>query len=210
MLRIISKLFFEGLIVVIPLYLTYRFIRWALTFFYNFFHISVFLLPEKYREFLPVELIAPVLAAVVLALFVFICGIFVSTIAGRTSKRIIDRIMQNIPIVNTVYSAFNDLLELTVKQSEIKFSRVVYVANPNKNSLSLGFVTGVAIPEITGKTKKRHLNVFIPGTPNPTSGFMICVPEDEVKKCSLDIEKAMKLVVSGGVVNKSNSDKPGK
>lgn len=196
------KYFLEGLIVVIPLYLTYRFVRWALSYVYNFFHFSIAFLPKEYRDILRVEILVSGLTAVVVILLVFLCGVFVNTIVGRASTKIIERVLTKIPIVNSIYSAFYDLFDLTIKQSGIKFSRVVYVANPNNKIYSIGFVTGVSIPEVSGKGKLRHLNVFVPGTPNPTSGFLLCVPEKEVIPSSLTIEQGMKIVVSGGVVKK--------
>ncbi len=200
MLKMVRKLLLEGLIVVIPLYLTYRFVLWALSYVYNGLHFSIALIPKQYRDQLPIEILVSIATGLVVLLFVFLCGVFAKTIAGRASRRFVDRIMTTIPVIKSIYSAFNDLFELTMKQDGIKFSKVVYVANPNKNSLSIGFVTGESIPEISDR--KKMLNIFIPGTPNPTSGFLVCVPEKEVIQSAMTIEQGMKLVVSGGVVKK--------
>lgn len=201
-MKSLRKFLFEGLIVVIPLYLTYRFAKWALSYVYGFFHFSIAFLPVEYRQILPIEILVSILTALVVIVFIFISGVFVRTFAGRAIRNFISRIIENIPIVNSIYTAFSDLFELTVSQEGVKFSSVVYVANPNKRTLSIGFVTGQSIPEIAGKKKKTYLNVFIPGTPNPTSGFLICVPEKEVMKSDLSIEQGMKIVVSGGVVHR--------
>ena len=110
--------------------------------------------------------------------------------------------MKKIPILRTIYSAIVQMTETFAKSDKEK-KNVVLVEYPRKGSWAVGFATKENSGEITRKTNKKLINVFIPTTPNPTSGFLLMFPEDEVIYLDLTFEEASKFIVSAGTSNPS-------
>jgi uncharacterized membrane protein len=129
---------------------------------------------------------------------------FAISILGWSSKQLIGRkfleflgeIIQHIPVIRSIYSALDQLLKTIAQGGGQQFSRVVYIEYPRKGIWTLAFVTGPArgpaVPE-------HHLNVYVPTTPNPTSGFYLIVPENEVKESHMKVEDAFKSLLSLGI-----------
>jgi uncharacterized membrane protein len=111
-----------------------------------------------------------------------------------------ERLLQAIPLAGQVYKTLKQILETLLKDSNGKFRRVILVEYPRAGIWAIGFVTGIISSEIQAQMSRPMLSVFIPTTPNPTTGWYAVVPEDEVINLSLSIEDAFKIVVSGGIV----------
>jgi uncharacterized membrane protein len=111
-----------------------------------------------------------------------------------------ERLLQAIPLAGQVYKTLKQLLETILKDSNGKFRRVVLVEYPRRGIWAIAFVTGAISSDIQAQMSRPMLSVFIPTTPNPTTGWYAAVPEDEVVNLSMSIEDAFKIVVSGGIV----------
>jgi len=119
---------------------------------------------------------------------------------GKKLLEIFNNILKRIPFLRTVYSAISQMIETFTKREEGK-KNVVLVEYPRKGSWAVGFATKDNAGEITNKTKKNLVNVFIPTTPNPTSGFLLMFPKEEIIYLDMTFEEASKFIVSAGTSN---------
>ena len=198
-ISIIAKIrnyFFTGVVVLVPL---------GFTLYLTFFLVSVSsnLIPEEINpnNYLPFSI--PGLEIILSIIFItFIGGLSLSFI-GKKFFQIINDILKKIPILRTIYSAIGQMTE-TFTQKKGKKKSVVLVEYPRKGSWAVGFATKENTGEITKKTNKKLINVFVPTTPNPTSGFLLMFPKDEVKYLDMTFEEASKFIVSAGTSNPKN------
>jgi uncharacterized membrane protein len=144
-----------------------------------------------------VGLTAPLLA-------ILLIGLMARNIAGKWLLDIGERLVQAIPLAGAVYKTLKQLLETLLKDSGNKFRRVVLVEYPRRGIWALAFVTGNLDGEIQSQMPHGMLNLFIPTTPNPTTGWYAVVPEQDVVDLAMSIEDAFKVVISGGIVNPGN------
>ena len=187
-----------GLLFLIPLVGTYFFIRFLI----RWVDKSLLLLPAPYRpdNFLPFNI--PGLGLILVFIILLVTGFIVRNFMGRKLVSMGERIMSHIPFVSKFYRSLKQLVETIFKTSTGRdFKRVVLVEYPRKETYALAFVTGVAMGEIQRKTDKHCINLFVPTTPNPTSGFYLLVPEDDVIPLDMGVEDAFKLLISGGILN---------
>lgn len=137
----------------------------------------------------------PGIGVIVVTLLFYLIGLAVSTAAGRRAIDLKATVLKSLPVVGTIYGVTEQAA--AVMSSEYRFSRVVFIEWPRTGMIAMGFVTGRALCEDTGKS---IVAVYIPTVPNPTSGNMAFVIEDDVIETDLTVEDAMKMVFSGGIV----------
>lgn len=135
-------------------------------------------------------------------LIIYIIGLITRNVLGRQLLNSWDNFVAKIPVLRTVHSTFKQILTtlLTQEQHEM-FNKVVLVEYPKKDMYVIGFLTGTASSELTDCTKHEKLkSVFIPTTPNPTSGFLLFVPEKDMQYLEMSVTEGMQLVISGGSI----------
>ncbi len=190
-----------GLLVVIPLattiWLTITIANWVIDFLTR--------VPKQLNPFdglhpILVNLLNILVGFAVPLLSILLIGLMARNIAGRWLLDVGEQIVQAIPLAGQVYKTLKQLLETLLKDSNGKFRRVVLVEYPRRGVWSVGFVTGAISTEIQAQMQSKVLSVFVPTTPNPTTGWYAVVPEDEVVNLSISIEDAFKIIVSGGIV----------
>lgn len=159
------------------------------------------LLPEPYNPKRLIPFPIPGLGIVVVVFLVFLIGVLVKNYVGGRIVEFGERIVYQIPLVRPIYSAVKQLLVAIFSQTGEGFERVVLIEYPRKGIYALGFVTGVARGEVQQMTAQRVLNVFLPTTPNPTSGFYLLVPDTDIIPLKISVEDAFKLIISGGLVS---------
>ena len=135
-------------------------------------------------------------AAIVLILLV--TGMMASNLIGKRFIRLIERGLETIPLFNRVYVAIRQISEALLSEHSNVFRQVALIEYPKSGTYSICFVTSENSGEITAKLARRTVNVFVPTSPNPTSGFMLVVPADQVIPLEMSIEDGMKMVISGG------------
>lgn len=138
-------------------------------------------------------------------LSILLIGLMARNIAGRWLLDIGEKLLQAIPLAGAVYKTLKQLLETIFRDSQDKFRRVVLVEYPRSGIWAIAFVTGVLSPTIQTQLAEPMLSLFIPTTPNPTTGWYAIVPEREVVNLSISVEDAFKVVVSGGIVSPSTT-----
>jgi uncharacterized membrane protein len=134
---------------------------------------------------------------------ILLIGLMARNIVGRWLLDLGENILQAIPFAGSVYKTLKQLLETLLQDSKDKFRRVVLVEYPRKGIWALGFVTGSMSQDFQSQFSSPMLNVFIPTTPNPTSGWYAIVKEEEVLPIPISVEEAFKLIISGGIVSPS-------
>ncbi len=196
---ILAKLrnyFFTGVIVLIPL---------GFTLYLTIFLISISskLVPDDINpnNYLPFSV--PGLEIIISILFITLIGGLSLSFLGKKILSFINDLLKKIPILRTIYSAIGQMTETFTDRKKSKKS-VVLVEYPRKGSWAVGFATKDNKGEITKKTNKKLVNVFVPTTPNPTSGFLLMFPKDEIIYLDMSFEEASKFIVSAGTSNPKN------
>ncbi|MBD2015151.1 DUF502 domain-containing protein [Microcoleus sp. FACHB-53] len=195
-----------GLLVVIPLattiWLTITIASWVIEFLTR---IPKQINPYDNLHPILVNLLNLLVGLTVPLLCILVIGLMARNIAGRWLLDFGERVLQAIPLAGAVYKTLKQLLETLLKDTNGKFRRVILVEYPRQGMWALAFVTGVMSSEIQSQMARPMLSIFIPTTPNPTTGWYAIVPEDEVINLSMSIEDAFKVVISGGIVSPSAS-----
>jgi len=197
--------FLTGLVVVAPAVLTI----WLITTFVDFVDSRVFpLLP---LSMLPPELAAlriPGLGVVIFLVFTLLVGWLAKGYIGRSLIEWGEELVSRMPIVRSIYNALKQIAETVFAQSNTSFNRACLIQYPRPGLWAVAFVSTDTKGEIAEKIGGgKMISVFLPTTPNPTSGFLLFVPEAEVKYLDMSIEDAAKLIISAGLVT-PDRDKP--
>ena len=187
--------FIAGVVVLIPIgitvYLTIVIIQ-----------ISSKIIPKEINpnHYLPYDI--PGLEIIIAVIIITFIGFLSLSFLGKKLLTLFEKILKKIPILRTIYSAIGQMTETFTKSDKEK-KNVVLVEYPRKGSWAVGFATKENSGEITKKTNKKLVNVFVPTTPNPTSGFLLMFPKEEVIYLDLTFEEASKFIVSAGTSNPS-------
>jgi uncharacterized membrane protein len=159
-------------------------------------YIPVKYLPETYLPFR-----IPGLGLILVIILIFAVGLLTRNLAGRKVVHFWENIVDRIPLVRIIYTGVKQLLEAFFLQKNQAFKRVALLEYPRRGIYVIGFITGESKGEIQSKISKNMINVFVPTTPNPTSGFYMLIPEDELIVLNMSVEDAFKLIISGGIFN---------
>lgn len=198
MIRRLRNAFVAGLLVLFPLLATVDILRW-------FIHT----IDGTVRNYLP-SAIFPAqytglgfIFAVVLVLSV---GFLAQNFVGKATVSLFDSIIRRMPVVGGLYGTIKKFLETILSSNADQFHEAVLVQFPREGVYSIGFRTGKPDPKISGAAAKALVNVFVPCTPNPTSGFYLLVEEKELIPLAIPVQDAFKIVVSMGIVTSSSAE----
>ena len=127
-------------------------------------------------------------------------GFLTAGLIGRYIIKLGERIIQRLPIIRSVYGALKQIFESVLASSSESFREVVLVEYPRRGIWAIAFITGITKEEVQNITDNEMVNIFLPTTPNPTSGFLLFVPRDELIQLNMTVEEGIKMVISGGIV----------
>jgi uncharacterized membrane protein len=186
-----------GVIVTAPISITIFLVWKFLTFLDT--HVAG-LLPARYNpeNYLPFSL--PGLGLLLMLAFLTLVGMLTAGLAGRTLVRLGERLLSRMPVVRGVYGTLKQIFETVLAQKSRSFREVVLVEYPRQGVGAIGFVTGPTRGEIQAYSGDELVNVFVPTTPNPTSGFLLFVPKSDLIHLDMSVEDGIKMVISGGIV----------
>jgi uncharacterized membrane protein len=185
-----------GLLVWVPLGVTVMVIKLLV----GMMDQTLLLLPAKYRPDVLLGIHIPGLGVVLSAIVVLVTGMVVANLFGRKLVSLWESFLARIPLVRTVYAGVKQIMETVFHPSGETFRKVLLVEYPRKGLWTLGFMSGTTQGEAQAKTGVEVVNVFVPTTPNPTSGFFIMVPRDEVIELDMPVDDGLKMIISAGVV----------
>ncbi len=189
--------FFAGMVIAAPLAATYFILQFLITFIDNKVKplLPPLLKPETYTNYA-----IPGFGVLVLVIALTILGAVTANLVGRSFLSLTDRVLSRIPIVRNVYAAIKQLTEVLANNKQASFDRCVMVEYPKQGSWCIGFVSSHAKGEIGAKVGTQKIGVFVPTTPNPTSGFLIYVDEKEAIPLEMTVEEGAKMILTAGLV----------
>jgi len=189
--------FFAGILVIAPISIT-LYLAWL---FIGFVDSKVTpLIPLKYNPetYLPFAL--PGLGLLILVLTLMLTGAMTAGFMGRLWMRITERVLARMPVIRSIYSAVKQIFETVLADKSAAFREAVLVEYPRRGIWAIAFITGRTEGEVQNVTKEECVNIFLPTTPNPTSGFLLFVPKKDLLSLSMTVEQAIKMVISGGII----------
>ena len=185
--------FFAGLLVVVPVAASLLILVGLFTW------VTDFMLPEAFRK----QMLTPlyrVIALIMFVAFTTMVGWVTRLVVGKRMVLAGEAIITRVPLLNKIYGFMKEISQTLLSGRKTMFRRVVLVEFPRTGVYSIGFVTNETEGEAQEKTRETVINVFVPTTPNPTSGFLILVPCSQVTDLSMTVAEGMKMVISGGAV----------
>lgn len=199
-----KKYFLAGILVWAPLAITVWVITSAMGILDGVFGAVMYILISALPTDLTLSLTqfrqTPFVGVVIVIVAITLTGMFAITFAGKWILRIWENILQRIPIVRSIYSSVKQVSDTLLSSSGDAFKKAVLIRYPHANSWTIAFQTGTPMVEVAEKLGTPHIHVFVPTTPNPTSGFFMIVPKDSVIELSISVEEALKHIVSMGTV----------
>lgn len=186
-----------GIVITAPISITF-YLAWL---FVSFVDSKVTpLIPAAYNPttYLPFGL--PGLGLVIVIVALTLIGAMSAGFFGRMLMRFYERLLSRMPVLRSIYSATKQIIETVVAHQSTAFREAVLVEYPRRGIWCIGFLTGVTRGEVQKLTDEEVLNVFLPTTPNPTSGFLLFVPRRDLIVLDMSVEEALKMVISGGIV----------
>ncbi len=192
--------FLAGVVVTAPIAIT-TFIVWKFLEFLDE-KITPFI-PYSYNPntYLPFNI--PGFGLIITVVFFIVVGWFTRNFLGRLMVRWSEYIVERVPVINKIYVAIKHVMETITSSHSDAFKEVVMFEYPKKDIWVIGFVTGVSKGEVQEKTSDETINIFVPTTPNPTSGFLLFIPKKDLIYMDMSVEEGIKLVVSGGIITPS-------
>ena len=189
--------FLTGIVVAAPIGITILIVKWFVELVDRWFTP---LIPVAYRPetYLPFSI--PGLGLLVAAGLLTLLGLLTANFVGRRFLRIGEAFVDRMPVVRNLYGALKQIFETVMAQSQTSFRDVALIEYPRKGVYSIAFVTGESKNEIASRVGMPLVSVFLPTTPNPTSGFLLYVPREDITLLDMTIEEAAKLIVSAGLV----------
>lgn len=201
MFRSIRNAFLTGIVVILPLGVTMIVINFLLeklgTPASNFFF---WFLDREFRDLPVVNFALEVISILVVFLLITLLGFGSRFVFGRILLSGFERLLDQVPLINTVYRTVKQIVDTFGQQKKAVFQEVVLIEYPRAGCYVLGFLTSTAKGEPQEVTGAHIVNIFVPTTPNPTSGFLLMLPDEDVTRLKMNITDGMKLIISGGAV----------
>ncbi len=201
----IRTYFFAGILITAPVSLTI-YLAWQ---FVSFVDEQVFaMIPSQYNPETYLPFSVPGIGLILILIGLTMVGALTAGLLGRMLRQSMDAILNRLPVIRSLYSAIKQIMETVLANQSAAFREVVLLEYPRRGIWTIGFITGATSGEIQGLTTEEVINVFVPTTPNPTSGFLLFVPVKDVIHLKMSVEAGIKLVVSGGLVVPNDVDAP--
>lgn len=196
MKSVLRKYMLTGLLVLVPIFLT----AWVFLGIMRWTDRALRLIPAPYRPEALLGFHIPGLGLILSVCIIFVIGALVANVAGRKLVSTGERILEKIPLLRWFYFSSKQILEAIFISGQDSFRRAILVEYPRKGIYSIGFVTGEALGQFEKHIPARSYTVFVPTTPNPTSGYLIVVPEEEAVPLDWTVDEAFRVIISAGVI----------
>lgn len=200
---------FTGLIVLLPIVATWQVLVWLFNLVDGPLRgVVADLLGHLSNHPDPEFFDIPGLGLILTLLIIFLVGLLAANFIGRSLIGYGEQVMRRLPLVRGVYGTMKQITDAFVRQDKTAFKRVALVEYPRREMYSLGFVTGDGTGEMCARAGRRLIGVFIPTTPNPTSGYLLYLPPEDIAVLDMSVEDGLKLVISGGVFTPEDREPP--
>ncbi|HEX7650748.1 MAG TPA: DUF502 domain-containing protein [Noviherbaspirillum sp.] len=190
------KYFVTGLLILVPIAIT----LWVLNLVIGTMDQSLLLLPEKWRPGALIGFHVPGAGAVLTLLFILVVGLLTHNYFGKKVVYWWELLLKRIPVVNSIYSSVKQVSDTLLSSSGNAFRKAVLVQYPRQGSWTIAFVTGAPGGDVKNHLVGDYISVYVPTTPNPTSGFFLMMPKADTIELDMSVDEALKYIVSMGVV----------
>ncbi|MBC3920562.1 DUF502 domain-containing protein [Undibacterium sp. CY18W] len=190
------KYFITGLLILVPLAIT----LWVLHAVISTMDQSLLLLPVEWRPEKLVGFKVLGIGTVLTLLIIFVTGLLAQNFIGNYVVKAWESLLQRIPIVSSIYSSVKQVSDTLFSSSGNAFRKAVLIEYPRRDCWTIGFLTGIPGGDVVNHLKGDFVSVYVPTTPNPTSGFFLMVPKDQAIELDMSVDAALKYIVSMGVV----------
>lgn len=191
----IRSILITGLLVLIPIVGTLSIVGWL-------FNSIDLIFRQPLEKFVGFPLVGS--GIILTLLIILITGIVSKNYLGKKLIHITESVLKKIPLVGTVFVSIKQLVDTLFTDQKTAFKSAVLVQYPTKGIYAIGFITADAPQEVKMKSDKNLKSIFIPTTPNPTSGMLVMLPEEDIIKLDMSVEAAIKMIVSGGILLPEN------
>lgn len=190
------KYFLTGLLVLVPLAITF----WVLHLIISTMDQSLLLLPEKWRPEAIFGVYIPGMGAILTLLAVFVTGLVAHNFIGKKLVYAWELLVARIPVVSSIYSSVKQVSDTLFSSSGNAFRKALLVQYPRQGCWTIAFLTGVPGGDVRNHLHGEYVSIYVPTTPNPTSGFFLMVPKADTIELDMSVDQALKYIVSMGVV----------
>ena len=197
------KYFVTGLLILVPLAITI----WVLNLIISTMDQSLLLLPERWRPEAVIGFHIPGLGTILTLLFIFLTGLATRNFIGKRIVWAWEGLLTRIPVVRSIYSSVKQVSDTLFSSSGNAFRKALLVQYPRQGSWTIAFLTGVPGGDVRNHLQGDYVSIYIPTTPNPTSGFFLMVPRADTIELDMNVDEALKYIVSMGVVSPEHFEK---
>lgn len=198
-MKIIRKYLIAGSLIVLPVLITIFLFMWAFNLLDGVFgnHIDNYLISHYGHTF-------PGSGIIFAMIVIFFVGFLASHLISRSVLSFFENFFLKFPVIKQIYPSVKQIITFIFSEKKLSFRKVVLIEYPRRGIYSLGFLTNESAKLFRDKTRKQNLvNIFIPTTPGPLTGYLVMVPQEEVISVDITVEEALKMLISGGVINPS-------
>jgi len=201
----VKKYFITGLLIWIPLAIT----LWVLNLIVSTMDSTVLLLPESLQPATWLGVNIPGLGVVLTLLVLLLTGLFAANIIGQRLVNMGEGLLARIPVVKSIYNGVKQVSDTLFSSSGQAFRKALLVRFPHGDAWTIAFLTGTPSGEVASRLDGDYISVYVPTTPNPTSGYLLIVPRSQVIELDMNVEEALKYVISMGVAAPSPQRRSG-
>ena len=198
-----KRYFITGLLIWVPLGITV----WVLNFLIGTMDRSLLLLPARLRPEALLGVDIPGIGTILTLLVVFVTGLLTTNILGQRLVLFWEAVLGRIPVVKSIYYSVKQVSDTLFSSQGEAFRKALLVQYPRQGSWTIGFMTGQPGGDVVNHLKGEYVSVYIPTTPNPTSGFFLMMPKSDVIELDMSVDVALKYIISMGVVPPGNGKK---
>lgn len=193
---VFKKYIFAGLLIWVPIAVTF----WVIQMVIGMLDKTLYFFPEYLRPINSIGFHIPGLGALITLIVIFLTGVVAANMFGQQLVRWWDQILNRIPVVNSVYKAVKQVSDTLLSPDGQAFSKALLIQYPRPGVWTIALLTGIPSAEVAKHLPAEHVSVYVPTTPNPTSGFFLMLPKSEVVELDMSVDQALKYVISMGVV----------
>lgn len=198
-----KKYFITGLLVLVPIFVT----AWVLVTLISTMDKSLLLLPVSWRPAAQIGLEIPGMGALLTLLIIFVTGLIARNFFGRQLLEVWDDFLSHVPFVKSIYSSVKQVSDTLFSDTGNAFRQAVLVKYPHHGSWTIAFITGVPGGDVVNHLYGNYVSIYVPTTPNPTSGFFLMMAKSDVIELDMSVDEALKYIISMGTVAPKDHNK---
>ncbi|HWU34900.1 MAG TPA: DUF502 domain-containing protein [Methylovorus sp.] len=191
-----KRYFITGLLVLVPLFIT----AWVLATLIGLMDQSLLLLPLAWRPEAQFGRSIPGIGAILTLLIIFVTGLVATNFFGKQLIALWENLLGRVPVVKSIYNSVKQVSDTLFSDSGNAFRKALLVQYPREGSWTVAFLTGQPGGDVSNHLKGDYVSVYVPTTPNPTSGFFLMMPREDVIELDMSVDEALKYIISMGVV----------